>query len=114
MPKRRSIAPPALGAPRKRQGRPKRFAKQFAASRTETISVPVTFRMRGGDGAVSNERSAYELASRCQITLNAGTAEVHRPPAVDLARDIHQHAVAQIHRIIQAEQQAAHAVVIGE
>src|SRR5258708_5670033 len=57
----------------KRQGCPKRAAKNSATVRTNRDSAPVTFSTLGGDAQSSSARNAYEFASRCQITLNAGT-----------------------------------------
>src|SRR5258708_29474558 len=57
----------------KRHGCPKRAAKYSATSRTNRDSAPVTFSTWGGDTQSSSARNAYEFASRCQITLTAGT-----------------------------------------
>src|SRR6266850_1095792 len=57
----------------KRQECPKRAPKYSATVRTNRDSAPVTFSTRGGDAQSSSARNAYEFASRCQITLNAGT-----------------------------------------
>src|SRR5882762_3873687 len=57
----------------KRQDCPKRAPKYSATVRTNSDSAPVTFSTRGGDAQSSSARNAYEFASRCQITLNAGT-----------------------------------------
>mgnify|MGYP001446354539 CR=1 FL=1 len=49
----------------------KRLEKKAAAERTEMTSGPVTVSTRGGDWQLSRQRSAYELASPCQMTLTA-------------------------------------------
>src|SRR5215510_9764909 len=63
----RSAAPESL--PPKTAWRPNRRAKNSAASQVAMISGPVTFKKRGGDSQSSSDRSAYELASPCQIAL---------------------------------------------
>src|SRR5205823_1174648 len=72
------------GSPSKRQGRPNRVAKYSAAARTVNVSGPVMFNIPGGASQYPNDRSAYEFASRCQITLNAGTARPTASPACTL------------------------------
>src|SRR5262249_50138652 len=56
-------------APLKTASLPNRRAEKSPASRTRTISGPVTFKTRGDDSHKSRHRSAYEVASPCQMAL---------------------------------------------
>ena len=86
--------------------RPSRAPSFAARSRTARISWPLTLIGEVGVSQCARQRSACAAASPCQMKLTWPRLTSIGLPWRILARDVVQHAVAHVDRVIQPEQPA--------